>query len=116
MEQGRLLIASTPYCLPCTLRPLTPAPRPIPAPSPPRPLPPQLIHHLRLRQAAYRTTIEQDEATIADPAAGPRPTVAARLLRCEKQILAAALAAARALPGAAEAETRGPLPTAIAME
>lgn len=112
MEQGRLLIASTPYCLPCTLRPLTP----IPAPSPPLPRPPQLIHHLRLRQAAYRTTIEQDEATIADPAAGPRPTVAARLLRCEKQILAAALAAARALPGAADAETRGPLPTAIAME
>ena len=74
------------------------------------------MHLLRRRQAAYRTTIEQDDATIADPSTGPRQTVAARLLRIEKQILAAALQAAMALPGAADAVARGPMPTAIKME
>lgn len=77
---------------------------------------PQLIHLLRRRQAAYRTTIEQDDAIIADPTTGPRQTVAARLLRIEKQILAGATQAALALPGAAEAAALGPLPTAVKME
>ncbi|EFN55628.1 hypothetical protein CHLNCDRAFT_57818 [Chlorella variabilis] len=76
----------------------------------------QLITHLRLRQSRYRTTIEEDEAIIADPAKGPRPTVAARLLKIEKGILAAAVAAAMALPGAAEAAAHGPVVTAIKME
>lgn len=80
------------------------------------PVPPQLITHLRLRQSRYRTTIEEDEAIIADPAKGPRPTVAARLLKIEKGILAAAVAAAMALPGAAEAAAHGPVVTAIKME
>ncbi|KAI7838734.1 hypothetical protein COHA_007530 [Chlorella ohadii] len=75
-----------------------------------------LIHLLRRRQAAYRTTIEQDDAIIADPTTGPRQTVAARLLRIEKQILAGATQAALALPGAAEAAALGPLPTAVKME
>lgn len=44
---------------------------------------------LRLRLSRYRTTIEEDEAIIADPAYGPRPTVAARLLKAEKRILQA---------------------------
>ena len=35
----------------------------------------------------YRTSSEQDEAVIADPAAGPREKVAARLLKLEKSIL-----------------------------
>ncbi|PRW57651.1 3-oxoacyl-[acyl-carrier] synthase chloroplastic isoform A [Chlorella sorokiniana] len=76
----------------------------------------QLIHLLQRRQAAYRTTIEQDDAIIADPTTGPRQTVAARLLRIEKQILAGAVQAAMALPGAAEAVAVGPLPTAVKME
>lgn len=84
---------------------------------PPAPPPsPQLIHLLRRRQAAYRTTIEQDDVIIADPTTGPRQTVAARLLRIEKQILAGAMQAALALPGAAEAAALGPLPTAVKME
>lgn len=76
----------------------------------------QLVNHLKLRQSRYRTTVEQDEATINDPASGPRPTVAARLLRCEKLILAGTVAAVHALPGAAEAAAAPPLPTAIRME
>lgn len=56
----------------------------------PPPLP-QLITVLRLRLSRYRTTIEEDEAIIADPAYGPRPTVAARLLKAEKLILQASL-------------------------
>ena len=35
----------------------------------------------------YRTTAEEDEATIASSSAGPRQKVAARLLRIEKEIL-----------------------------
>lgn len=80
------------------------------------PASPQLVHLLRRRQAAYRTTVEQDDAIIADPTTGPRQTVAARLLRIEKQILAGAVQAAMALPGAADAVARGPMPTAIKME
>ena len=65
----------------------------------------QLIGHLRLRLAAYRTSIAEDEATIADPHSGPRQTAAARLVRIEKQILQQVLAAAMVLPGAREAAT-----------
>ena len=39
----------------------------------------------------YRTTAEEDEATIASLTAGPRQKVAARLLRIEKEILHGAL-------------------------
>ena len=35
----------------------------------------------------YRTTIAEDDATIADPTTSPRRQVAARLLRIEKGIL-----------------------------
>ena len=35
----------------------------------------------------YKTTLQQDEATIDDPEASPRQKVAARLLRIEKSIL-----------------------------
>lgn len=35
----------------------------------------------------YRTTKEEDDAVVADPTAGPREKVAARLLRIEKSIL-----------------------------
>jgi len=35
----------------------------------------------------YKTSIEEDIAVIADPTAGPREKVAARLLRIEKSIL-----------------------------
>ena len=38
-------------------------------------------------QYRYRTTAEEDEATIASSTAGPRQKVAARLLRIEKEIL-----------------------------
>jgi hypothetical protein len=75
-----------------------------------------LVTVLKLRQARYKTSIEQDEAIIADPAYGPRPTVAARLLRSEKRILQASLDAVLALPGAAEAASHAPLTTAIKME
>lgn len=85
-------------------------------PNPPTPPTLQLIHLLRRRQAAYRTTIEQDDVIIADLTTGPRQTVAARLLRIEKQILAGAIQAAMALPGAADAVALGPLPTAVKME
>lgn len=76
----------------------------------------QLITTLRLRQSRYRTTIEEDEAAIADPSVGPRPTVAARLLKSEKRILQATVAAVMALPGAAEAGQHAPIVTAIKME
>jgi hypothetical protein len=42
--------------------------------------------------------------------------VAARLLKGEKRILLAAQAAVMELPGASDAEARGPMPSAIAME
>ena len=77
---------------------------------------PQLVNQLQLRRSKYRTSIEEDEATMADPAAGPRPKVAARLLRGEKQILLAALAAAMALPGAADAAAAPAAPTAVKLE
>ena len=35
----------------------------------------------------YKTSQEEDDAVVADPAAGPREKVAARLLRIEKSIL-----------------------------
>ena len=76
----------------------------------------QLITQRRLRLSRYRTTIEQDEATIADPSTGPRQTVAARLLKIEKGILQGCLAAVMALPGAEEAAAHGPMPTAIMMD
>ena len=56
----------------------------------------------------YRTTIEQDEATIADPHTGARATVAARLVRIEKIILQQALDQLLRLPGAEEASRHAP--------
>ena len=35
----------------------------------------------------YKTSREEDDAVVADPRAGPREKVAARLLRIEKSIL-----------------------------
>ncbi|KAL4457345.1 hypothetical protein ABPG75_012210 [Micractinium tetrahymenae] len=75
----------------------------------------QLVTVLRLRLSRYRTSIEEDEAIIADPAFGPRPTVAARLLKAEKRILQGSLAATLALPGAQEAAAHAPIVTAIQM-
>ncbi len=60
----------------------------------------ELSRCLRLRLAGYRTTIAEDDATVADPASGPRKTVAARLLRIEKAILGQALAHVESLHGA----------------
>lgn len=40
-----------------------------------------------LLHCRYRTTAEEDAATIASSTAGPRQKVAARLLRIEKEIL-----------------------------
>ena len=39
----------------------------------------------------YKTSIEEDDGVVADPSAGPRQKVAARLLRIEKSILSGAL-------------------------
>lgn len=75
----------------------------------------QLINVLKQRLSRYRTTIEEDEAVIANPASGPRETVAARLLRIEKRILGRSLEAALALPGAEEAAAHAPIVTAIQM-
>ncbi|PSC74659.1 3-oxoacyl-[acyl-carrier] synthase chloroplastic isoform B [Micractinium conductrix] len=75
----------------------------------------QLITVLRLRLSRYRTTIEEDEAVIADPTVKPRHAVAARLLRSEKGILNMALAAALALPGGEEAASHTPIVTAVKM-
>ena len=38
----------------------------------------------------YKTSREEDDAVVADPRAGPREKVAARLLRIEKSILSGA--------------------------
>lgn len=67
----------------------------------------QLCAVLQRRLSGYRTTIAEDDAVIADPASGPRPTVAARLLRKEKKILQGALATVMARPGAADAIAAG---------
>ncbi len=64
----------------------------------------------------YRTTIEQDEATIADPHSGARATVAARLVRIEKIILQQALDQLLALPGAAEAAQRPPAASEVKLD
>eukprot|EP00887_Chlorella_sp_A99_P007961 scaffold12.g7961.t1 len=73
----------------------------------------QLIAHLRARLQQYRTTIAEDEATIADPASGPRATVAAKLVKIEKEILQQDLDLLMRLPGAAEAATLPPGASAI---
>ena len=39
----------------------------------------------------YTTSKEEDDAVVADPSAGPRQKVAARLLRIEKSILSGML-------------------------
>jgi histone-lysine N-methyltransferase SETD3 len=67
----------------------------------------QLARHLDRRLAGYRTTTQQDEAILADPATRPRQTVAARLVRIEKTILQRAAAELLARPGAAEAVAAG---------
>lgn len=72
-----------------------------------------LAAHLRQRLGRYRTNDEEDEATIADAACGPRRQVAARLLRIEKGILRAALAQVLALPGGAEADVAGAPQTGV---
>ncbi|CAL5228874.1 g12088 [Coccomyxa viridis] len=51
----------------------------------------QLASHLQSCLSRYRTTAEEDEATIASTSAGPRQKVAARLLRIEKEILNGAM-------------------------
>jgi hypothetical protein len=66
-----------------------------------------LSGRLTARLAGYRTTVEEDEATIASPDAGPRAKVAARLLRLEKLTLAAALDATRAAAAGAGVELGG---------
>lgn len=50
-----------------------------------------LARRLRERLAGYKTSVGEDEATLASPTAGPRQKVAARLLRLEKLALTAAL-------------------------
>eukprot|EP00891_Asterochloris_glomerata_P000308 jgi/Astpho2/308/fgenesh1_pg.00010_%23_65_t len=63
---------------------------------------------LQRRLNRYRTSSEQDEAVIADPAAGPREKVAARLLKLEKSILTGALNKVAELPGGAEVVQQAP--------
>jgi hypothetical protein len=63
----------------------------------------QLAGELTRRLAGYRTTIEEDNAVVADTALGARERVAARLLRIEKAILQSALAEVQRMPGADEA-------------
>ena len=46
----------------------------------------------------YRTSREEDDAVVADPGAGPRQKVAARLLRIEKSILSGMLSVHTSLP------------------
>jgi len=60
----------------------------------------QLITCLKKRLSGYKTTIEEDDAIIADPTSGPRRTVAAKLLKIEKTILQGSLKAVLALPNA----------------
>lgn len=67
----------------------------------------QLAGYLQRKLAGYKTTIEQDRAIIEDPTAGPRQTVAARLLRIEKRILLDALQQVMRQPGAAQAIATG---------
>jgi len=67
----------------------------------------QLMHQLRRRLAAYKTTIAEDTAIIEDPTTGPRQTVAARLLRIEKGILQGALGEVLKRPGATETSSPG---------
>lgn len=62
----------------------------------------QLIRCLQKRLSGYKTTIEEDDAVIADPSSGPRRTVAAKLLKIEKTILQGSLKAVMALPNAKE--------------
>jgi hypothetical protein len=50
-----------------------------------------LHHHLTQRLGAYRSSIEEDEAVLANSKTGPREAVATRLLRIEKIILKNAL-------------------------
>ena len=66
-----------------------------------------LSAYLQRRLSGYRTTIEEDDAIIADPESGPRQTVAARLLRIEKRILQSAMSQVMKQPGAAEAIAAG---------
>lgn len=75
--------------------------------------------HARLaaRRAGYRSTVAEDEAVIASPDAGPRPKVAARLLRLEKLILDDALAAVKAAAAAAGVACEGAAaPVAVRVE
>jgi len=46
-----------------------------------------LINHLQERLGGYKTSIDEDDAVIADPSSTPRHAVASRLLRIEKTIL-----------------------------
>ena len=46
----------------------------------------------------YKTSREEDDAVVADPSAGPRQKVAARLLRIEKSILSGTLSVLYHLP------------------
>lgn len=63
----------------------------------------QLAGCLHRRLGAYKTTVEEDDAVIADSTKGPRETVAAKLVKIEKGILKAALSALIATPGSDEA-------------
>ncbi|KAL4522696.1 hypothetical protein Ndes2437A_g07455 [Nannochloris sp. 'desiccata'] len=67
----------------------------------------QLAGYLQKRLAGYKTTIQQDASTIANPCSGARQTVAARLLRIEKYILQGALEQVMAQSGAAQAIAKG---------
>lgn len=75
------------------------------------PLPPEeeaqvlqnLASCLQQRLQRYQTSREEDDAVVADPSAGPRQKVAARLLRIEKSILSGALEKVARLPGGDDA-------------
>ncbi|CAK0782675.1 hypothetical protein CVIRNUC_005870 [Coccomyxa viridis] len=75
----------------------------------------QLASHLQTCLSRYRTTAEEDEATIASSTAGPRQKVAARLLRIEKEILHGVLKGVMEQPAAAQAVEQGWAPGSAVM-
>lgn len=74
------------------------------------PIEAKILHHvasiLQGKLDNYRTTIEQDEETIAS-SSNPREVVAAKLLRIEKEILNSALDEILAKPSAPERSSLG---------
>lgn len=76
----------------------------------------QLIGRLRERLSRYGTTVEQDDAVIADPTSRARAVLSARLVRIEKIILQQALDTLLRLPGGEEASHHAPPATGLKLD